>query len=154
MNKILYFFIIFILISGCSFNKNSKFWTNSKTVVSENIKDYKEIFPTEEALKKEFNSNLQIKLTAKLVNDMYYDSCYLYADPMHIDHQYTYIIWSGKKDRWVSCWDNWNSRNVFVLKPEKIISRYMSQDDPMDYTDFANGETRFNEISKLSDITK
>ena len=28
---------------------------------------------------------------------------------------------------------------VFVLKPEKIISKYM---DDMKYTDFANGETR------------
>jgi len=82
------------------------------------------------------------RLAAKLVHDMYYDSCYLYNDPMQIDHQYTYIIWSGKKDRWVSCWDNYSSRNVFVLKPEKIISKYM---DDMDYTDFANGETRWNE---------
>ena len=62
-----------------------------------------------------------------------------------IDHQYTYIIWSGKQDRWVSCWDNYNSYNVFVLKPEKIISKYMDQKEPMDYTDFANGETRWNE---------
>ncbi len=69
MNKASYFFIIFILISGCSFNKNSKFWTNSKTIVSENINDYKEIFPTEEALKKEFNSNLQIKLTSKPIKN-------------------------------------------------------------------------------------
>ena len=82
------------------------------------------------------------RLAAKLVHDMYYDSCYLYADPMHIDHQYTYIIWSGKKDRWVSCWDNYSSSNVFVLKPEKIISKYM---DDMDYTDFANNETRYHE---------
>ena len=56
MNKILYFFIIFILITGCSLNKNSKFWTNSKSVISENTNNYKEVFPTEEALKKEFNS--------------------------------------------------------------------------------------------------
>ena len=89
------------------------------------------------------------RLAAKLVHDMYYDSCYLYADPMHIDHQYTYIIWSGKKDRWVSCWDNYGSRNVFVLKPEKIISKYM---DDMEYTDFANGETRWNEASNLFNI--
>ena len=82
------------------------------------------------------------RLAAKLVHDMYYDSCYLYNDPMQIDHQYTYIIWSGKKDRWVSCWDNYSSRNVFVLKPEKIISKYM---DDMDYTDFANNETRYYE---------
>ena len=79
------------------------------------------------------------RLAAKLVHDFYYDSIYLYADSTDIDHHYTYIIWSGKKDRWVSCWDNYNSYNVFVLKPEKIISKYM---DDMEYTDFANGETR------------
>ena len=82
------------------------------------------------------------RLAAKLVHDMYYDSCYLYQSPDRIDHQYTYIIWSGKKDRWVSCWDNYSSYNVFVLKPEKIISKYM---DEMEYTDFANGKTRYHE---------
>ena len=80
------------------------------------------------------------RLAAKLVHDMYYDSCYLYRDPAHIDHHYTYIIFTGKEDRWVSCYDNYSSKNVFVLKPEKIISRYM---DDMDYTDFANGKTRY-----------
>ena len=81
-------------------------------------------------------------LAAKLVHDHYYDSCYLYQDHQNIDHQYTYIIWSGKADVWVSCWDNYSSKNVFVLKPEKIISKYMNQDDPMEYTDFANNATR------------
>ena len=33
----------------------------------------------------------------------------------------------------------WTSRCVFVLTPEKIISKYM---DDMDYTDFSIGETR------------
>tara|TARA_R100001463_G_scaffold11770_2_gene32836 strand:- start:414 stop:917 length:504 start_codon:yes stop_codon:yes gene_type:complete len=80
------------------------------------------------------------RLAAKLVHDMYYDSCYLYADHANIDHQYTYIIFTGKQDRWVSCYDNYSSKNVFVLKPEKIISKYMKD---MDYTDFANGETRY-----------
>ena len=88
------------------------------------------------------------KLAAKLVRDHYYDSCYLYSDPMHIDHQYTYIIWSGKKDIWISCYDQYNSENVFVLTPEKVISRYMNQDEPMDYTDFANNETRYDENSE------
>lgn len=91
------------------------------------------------------------RLAAKLVRDHYYDSCYLYSDPMHIDHQYTYIIWSGKKDRWISCWDRYYERNVFVLKPEKVISKYMDQKDPMDYTDFANGATRYD-TSKSDDI--
>lgn len=80
------------------------------------------------------------RLAAKIVHDMYYDSCYLYADQSHIDHQYTYIIFSGKQDRWVSCYDMYSSETVFVLKPEKIISKYMKD---MDYTDFADGKTRY-----------
>jgi hypothetical protein len=71
---------------------------------------------------------------------MYYDSCYLYSDPENIDHQYRYVIWSGDKDKiHVSCWNMYSEKCVFVLKPEKIISKYY---DDMDYTDFANGETR------------
>ena len=69
MNKILYFFIILLLTYGCSFNKNSKFWTNSEPIISEKVDNYKEVFPTEEALKKEFNSNLKIKFTSKPVNN-------------------------------------------------------------------------------------
>jgi len=79
------------------------------------------------------------RIAAKLVHDMYYDSCYLYPEPGQIDHQYTYIVWTGKKDIWISCWDQYENRNIFVLKPEKIISKYMQD---MKYTDFANKETR------------
>ena len=86
------------------------------------------------------------RLAAKLVHDMYYDSCYLYSSPHHIDHHYTYIIFTGKKDRWVSCYDNYSSRNVFVLTPNKIIEKY---EDDMDYTDFENGQTR---ASKMKDL--
>ena len=79
-------------------------------------------------------------LAAKLVHDHYYDSCYLYQDHQHIDHHYTYIIWTGDKDDiWISCWNQYSNKNVFVLKPEKIISKYM---EDMEYTDFANGEKR------------
>ena len=82
-------------------------------------------------------------LAAKFAHDMYYDSAYLYADAGHIDHEYTYVIWTGKDDMWVSCYNQYSNTCVFVLKPEKIISKYMKQDDPMDYTDFANGATRY-----------
>ena len=68
MNKILFFFLILISINACSFNNNSKFWTNSESVVKEMEESYEDVFPIEEALKKEFNSNLQIKLTSKPVN--------------------------------------------------------------------------------------
>jgi len=87
-------------------------------------------------------------LAAKLVHDMYYDSCYLSPKAEQIDHQYRYIIWSGDKDKiHVSCWNMYKNECVFVLKPEKIISKYM---DDMDYTDFANGETRLNMANRVS----
>ena len=78
---------------------------------------------------------------AKLVHDMYYDSCYLYNNWINIDHQYTYIIWTGKQDMWVSCWDNYSNRNVFVLPPEKINERYETD---MEYTDFTK-QTRWQQ---------
>ncbi len=59
------------MITGCSFNKNSKFWSKSKEVKSDKTSNYKEIFPSEESLKKEFNSNLKIKFTSKPVNSTY-----------------------------------------------------------------------------------
>jgi hypothetical protein len=92
------------------------------------------------------------RLAAKLVHDMYYDSCYLYAEPNHIDHNYTYIIFTGKEDRWVSCYDNYSSRNIFVMQPDRIIERYVNHEDPMDYTDFASGKTRYMENSKSQKV--
>ena len=83
-------------------------------------------------------------LAAKLVHDMYYDSCYLYADEMNADHQYTYIIWTGDKARTkVSCYDRYNNKCVFVATPEDIIKTYK---DDYGYTDFANGKTRFGDV--------
>ena len=68
MNKILYFSIFIILISGCSFNKNSKFWSNSEKIKNDDNIKYEEVFQEKEALKKEFNSTLKIKLTSKTFN--------------------------------------------------------------------------------------
>ncbi len=65
MNKLLYLSTILIVISGCSFNTNSKFWSNTKEIKEEIKVELEEVFPTEEALKKEFNSNLKIKFTSK-----------------------------------------------------------------------------------------
>ena len=80
------------------------------------------------------------RMASKLVHDHYYDSCYLYEHPEVIDHQYTYVIWTGDcNDIWVSCYDQYKSGNVFVLKPEKIIEKYEAD---MEYTDFKSGETR------------
>ena len=89
-------------------------------------------------------------MAAKLVHDMYYDSCYLYPLQDEIDHQYTYIIWSGDRDKtMVSCWDNYKTECVFVGTPEMIITTY---DDDMDYTDFENGETRFDQNNRSNKV--
>ena len=92
------------------------------------------------------------RLASKLVHDMYYDSCYLYPDAGNIDHEYRYVIWSGDKDKiHVSCWNMYSSKCVFVLTPEKIISKYMTD---MDYTDFSNGETRYKDrVKHIFDAT-
>ena len=89
-------------------------------------------------------------IAAKLVHDMYYDSCYLYAHPDNIDHHYTYIIWTGKDDIWISCYDEYSSKNIFVSQPDRIIERYS---DDMDYTDFKGGEIR-HEDSKIAAARK
>ena len=71
MNKISFFLIFLILLSSCSFNKNSKFWTSSQNIIKENNPNYKELFVEEEALSKELNSNLKIKLINKVNIDTY-----------------------------------------------------------------------------------
>ena len=64
----------------------------------------------------------------------------------NIDHQYTYIVWTGKKDDiWISCYDQYSSECVFVLTPEKIINKY---ERDMEYTDFGNNQTRNNQRSQ------
>jgi len=87
------------------------------------------------------------KLAAKLVHDMWYDSCYLYEHPDAIDHNYTYVIWTGdRKDIWISCYNQYTSRCVFVNKPNQVIKRY---ENDMEYTNFAGGETRSTDRENL-----
>jgi outer membrane protein assembly factor BamB len=68
VNKLLYLFIVIILTTGCSFNKNSKFWSSSKNIIEESNQvnqNYKEIFVKEVALEKEKNPKLKIFLKAE-----------------------------------------------------------------------------------------
>ena len=79
------------------------------------------------------------RVAAKLVHDMYYDSCYLYNNPDEIDHQYTYIIFTDGDDPLIFCYDQYSGRKVFCYTPEDLLDKYT---EDMDYTNFANGETR------------
>jgi outer membrane protein assembly factor BamB len=67
VNKFLKIILIFFLITNCSFNKNSKFWTQKKVILEEKA-NILEIFKEEKALNLEFNPNLKISLYSKLIN--------------------------------------------------------------------------------------
>jgi len=73
------------------------------------------------------------RIASHLVKDFHYNSQYLYPSHSNIDHQYTYIIWTGKPDVWISCYDQYSSRNIFVLPIPKVIERYKGD---YEYTDF------------------
>ena len=64
MNKVFIFLSIFIFLNNCSFNSKSKFWTKEKNIKQE-IKKLKKknLFTIEDALQKELNPSLKIKLT-------------------------------------------------------------------------------------------
>ena len=65
MNKILNLFLIIIFCSGCSLNKNSKFWTSEKiTKVDE--KKFEKIFIDKKTLSKELNTNINLKFSLNL----------------------------------------------------------------------------------------
>jgi len=64
------------------------------------------------------------RIASHLVKDFHYNSQYLYPSVESIDHQYTYIIWTGKPDVWVSCYNQYEGKNVFVLPIHKIIEKY------------------------------
>ena len=62
MNKIFNLFFIIILCYGCSFNKNSKFWTSEKIKEIEE-KKFEKIFSVKEALSKELNTKINLNLS-------------------------------------------------------------------------------------------
>ena len=65
MNKIIFLFVL-IFLTGCSLNKNSKFWSTSETLNEDtnNINASKsgEILKKSSVYEKEFNQNLKIKV--------------------------------------------------------------------------------------------
>ena len=73
------------------------------------------------------------RIASHLVYDFHYNSQYLYPDVDGIDHAYTYIIWTGKSDVCISCYSQYNSKNIFVLPIDKIIKKYSSA---FEYTDW------------------
>ena len=68
MNKIFYYFLFIIFLNNCSFNSNSKFWSETKKIIEENTENIQEILVEDKALSKELNPNLKINFTGKTNN--------------------------------------------------------------------------------------
>ena len=95
MNNTLRILLIFILVTSCSLNKNSKFWTSTKKIKKEEVansdlvkecsvhffikrcktvRGAKEIFAKEEAIALEYNSNKRIILYGKPINKSFFNN--------------------------------------------------------------------------------
>ena len=71
MNNFIKITLIFIFITSCSFQKNSKFWTKQK-IIKEKKEDVVKILKKNEVnLISEFNSNFYIKLYSKTKNQSF-----------------------------------------------------------------------------------
>tara|TARA_Y100000992_G_scaffold301746_1_gene273467 strand:- start:486 stop:1787 length:1302 start_codon:yes stop_codon:yes gene_type:complete len=69
VNKLIFYFIL-ISIAGCSFNENSKFWTESQVINEENNPNYEEILIQEEALDQELNVNITLNFRGSISQDI------------------------------------------------------------------------------------
>ena len=66
MNKFINLLLFFIIISSCSFSKNSKFWTSQKVLEDKTNLNIKKILTKDSTLGQEFNSNIKIKIDSKV----------------------------------------------------------------------------------------
>ena len=74
------------------------------------------------------------RIASHLVHDFHYNSQYLYPSHDRIDHQYTYIIWTGKPDVWITCWNQYTNECVFVNKVDDVIRKWSR--DEYEYTNY------------------
>ena len=71
MTKFLNFFLLFVFITNCSLDTKSNIWTKNKKIVKEKQKIIKLLFKDEKPLDTEFNPQLKIKLSGKLINNSF-----------------------------------------------------------------------------------
>ena len=74
------------------------------------------------------------RIASHLVHDFHYNSQYLYNNVNNIEHEYTWIIWTGKSDVWLSAYNQYTKTCEFVGGADKLIHRYKQKN--MGYTDW------------------
>ena len=73
VNSIFRYFVFLFLLTNCSLDTKSGIWTDKKVLILEENKknNISEVFIKNKPLDKKFNSNLEIKLTSKLINNSF-----------------------------------------------------------------------------------
>ncbi len=70
MNKFFNFFLVLIILTNCSLNNKSKFWSKSEIVKKENL-EVKEVYKQPEIYEKEFNLDLRIKINEQAIKNSF-----------------------------------------------------------------------------------
>ena len=71
MNRILYFFTLFLFLLNCSLDTKTNIWTQSENLKSENENIEKRLFVEKEVYEKEFNPTLKIRLKSDFINNSF-----------------------------------------------------------------------------------
>ena len=71
MSKFLGTFLLLIFITSCSLDNKTGLWTKKQKIKEEKKIIIKELFEKEKVLEKEFNPNLKINLSAKLIDNSF-----------------------------------------------------------------------------------
>ena len=107
MNKTFKILLIFLFISNCSLQSNSKFWSKQK-IQKEKIKDIKQIFKKKEKLHQEFNPSLKIKIYSKMRNN---------SSSIEFDNNQGRINYNGKLKN-ISKYKFKKIKNFYQYEPE------------------------------------
>ena len=70
VNKFFNFFLVLIILTNCSLNNKSRFWSKSEIVKKENL-EVKEVYKQPEIYEKEFNLDLRIKINEQAIKNSF-----------------------------------------------------------------------------------
>ena len=70
VNKFFNFFLVLIILTNCSLNNKSRFWSKSEIVKKENL-EVKEVYKQAEIYEKEFNLDLRIKINEQAIKNSF-----------------------------------------------------------------------------------
>jgi len=70
VNKFFNFFLVLIILTNCSLNNKSRFWSKSEIVKKQNL-EVKEVYKQPEIYEKEFNLDLRIKINEQAIKNSF-----------------------------------------------------------------------------------